>query len=59
MMGNRVAELFGIDYPIIQAGMIWMFRVGAGVGGFQRRRTGPHRVGFDDAGDTADANCKM
>lgn len=22
-MGNRVAELFGIDYPIIQAGMIW------------------------------------
>jgi enoyl-[acyl-carrier protein] reductase II len=23
MMGNRVAELFRIDYPIIQAGMIW------------------------------------
>lgn len=22
-MGNRVAELFGVDYPIIQAGMIW------------------------------------
>jgi enoyl-[acyl-carrier protein] reductase II len=23
MMGNKVAELFRIDYPIIQAGMIW------------------------------------
>jgi enoyl-[acyl-carrier protein] reductase II len=23
MMGNRVKELFGIEYPIIQAGMIW------------------------------------
>jgi enoyl-[acyl-carrier protein] reductase II len=22
-MGNRVTQLFGIDYPIIQAGMIW------------------------------------
>jgi enoyl-[acyl-carrier protein] reductase II len=22
-MGNRIIELFGIDYPIIQAGMIW------------------------------------
>ena len=24
MMGNRITELFGIDYPIIQGGMVWI-----------------------------------
>ena len=51
MKKNRITELFGIQYPIVQGGMVWCSGSETGLCGKQRRRTWPARGRLDAPGD--------